>query len=244
MRRFIIYILLLSGGWLLSSFELTSDLKEEESYVVVELFTSQGCSSCPAADKVLSDLMTNNERILALSFHVSYWNYLGWKDPYSKDEFTNRQRKYSRAMDLGRVYTPQMIVNGNDEFVGSNKSQAEKYVKEALKKQAQHKIGISVKLDGNTIKGQYKLEGKASDYLVNLALVERDVSNTVPRGENRGRTLHHDNVVHALEVFTAKKSDDFSISLPSAIDLEKSSIIAYVQHAQTLNITGATKIAL
>lgn len=244
MRLFFVYILLLSFGWLLSSFDFTTNEPGDKPYIVIELFTSQGCSSCPAADKLLSNLMSSDDHILALSFHVSYWNYLGWKDPYSKEEFTNRQRKYSRTMDLGRVYTPQMIVNGDDEFVGSNKNRAERSVQEALKKQSQHKVGISVKLDGNTVEGQYKLEGKTSGYVVNLALVERDVSNIVPRGENRGRTLHHDNVVRSFEVISAKSNGDFSFSLPSDIDLEKSSVIAYVQHGETLKITGATKYSL
>jgi len=241
MRLFIVYILLISFGWLLSSFDFNSNEPNDKSFIIIELFTSQGCSSCPAADKLLSNLMASNDRILALSFHVSYWNYLGWKDPYSKEEFTNRQRKYSRVMGLSRVYTPQMIINGQDEFVGSNKKYAEQSLKEALSKNTLHKIKLSLNIEGKSIKGQYTLAGSTSGYMINLALVERDVSNIVPRGENSGRTLHHDNVVRSFKTIEAHNTGEVSINLPSGIAIEKSIIIAYVQHSETLKITGAAK---
>src|SRR5438445_2521237 len=93
--------------------------------VVIELFTSQGCSSCPVADKNLAEIIekaeTNGQQVYGLSFHVDYWNDIGWKDPYSKAEFTERQKKYASIRSFENIYTPQMIVNGETEFVGSDR---------------------------------------------------------------------------------------------------------------------------
>ena len=95
---------------------------EKNSFVVIELFTSEGCSSCPPADKVLSEVIAdarkNNKPIYAMSFHVDYWNRLGWKDPYSDFLFTNRQNNYSDVLGEREVYTPQVFVNGKIYFVG------------------------------------------------------------------------------------------------------------------------------
>src|SRR5271154_2289788 len=87
--------------------------------VVLELFTSQGCSSCPPADALLKKLSAENSQLLPLSFHVDYWNYLGWKDPYSSPANTDRQRGYASALD-GQVYTPELVVNGAVGVVGSD----------------------------------------------------------------------------------------------------------------------------
>lgn len=103
-----ILIVVIVGLALTLSFKQNND---SYSVTVVELFTSQGCSSCPSADKLLSEL-SKKENVLALSFHVSYWNYLGWKDPYSNEQYTERQRDYARVLHLRSIYTPQMIVNG------------------------------------------------------------------------------------------------------------------------------------
>ncbi|MEM6525653.1 MAG: DUF1223 domain-containing protein, partial [Bacteroidota bacterium] len=105
----------------LTSFNSLTDNPKvaDHGVAVVELFTSQGCSSCPSADKNLSQLIKdkNDRKVFGLSFHVSYWNYLGWKDPYSKEAFTERQRKYAAKFANSSIYTPQMIVNGKEEFV-------------------------------------------------------------------------------------------------------------------------------
>ena len=96
-----------------------------QGFALVELFTSQGCSSCPAADKYLSELIEKAKKegktIFALSFHVDYWNYIGWRDPYSSKEFTDRQKTYFENTKTTSIYTPQVLVNGSEEFVGSNK---------------------------------------------------------------------------------------------------------------------------
>src|SRR5258706_7835451 len=110
----------------------------QQNPVVIELFTSQGCSSCPAADKnlaeIIEDAEKNGQPVYGLSFHVDYWNYIGWKDPYSNPGYTARQHQYAQKLNSESVYTPQMIVNGEIEFVGSNKKASSEAVASALSK--------------------------------------------------------------------------------------------------------------
>src|SRR6201996_4439060 len=102
---------------------LATSAYAQEAPVVVELFTSQGCSSCPPADAFLTDLARQRRDILPLAFHVTYWDYLGWKDPYSLDAATARQRDYARHLGEDGVYTPQMVVDGAKGFVGSSRAE-------------------------------------------------------------------------------------------------------------------------
>src|SRR5258705_6023536 len=95
-----------------------------KSFALLELFTSEGCSSCPSADRLLPQLATIDSNIITLSFHVDYWNDLGWEDKFSNAEFTNRQREYGQQLHLESIYTPQLIINGEYELVGSNRSTA------------------------------------------------------------------------------------------------------------------------
>jgi len=235
---------ILSLLFLIVSPKMTLEKDTTNSFAVVELFTSQGCSSCPAADRLLSELIDKNDNVLALSFHVSYWNYLGWKDPYSSEAFTNRQRAYSSAFRLGRVYTPQMIVNGKEEFVGSNRRQAENAIKSALDQASKHKIKLELNNKHQQLDIKYNLEGSSKGYLINVALVERDVSNKVPRGENGGKTLHHDNVVRAFETTHANKSGVLTLTIPNDINPANAAVIAFTQNAASWVISGATKASL
>jgi len=168
--------------------------------VIVELFTSQGCSSCPAADTNLKDIINEAESaglpVYGLSFHVDYWNYIGWKDPYSNKEFTRRQRTYAQQLGLQTIYTPQMIVNGNEEFVGSNREEAKKVIGKSLAMPVAFNIEITaIRRTSSALQIEYLLNTEPISESLNVALVDRTVQNFVPRGENGGRTLEHTNVV-------------------------------------------------
>ena len=118
----------------------TDDNNSPSSFAVVELFTSEGCSSCPPADKLLGEIVANarenKKSVFALAFHVDYWDYIGWKDPYAKKAFSERQQRYAQTFRSNRIYTPQMVVNGTEEFVGSNRAKARANIESALKKSA------------------------------------------------------------------------------------------------------------
>jgi hypothetical protein len=116
----------------------------QEAPVVVELFTSQGCSSCPPAEAFLTDLAHQRRDVLPLAFHVTYWDYLGWKDPYAFDAATVRQRDYARHLGDDGVYTPQMMVDGTTSFVGSNRSNGLKAIEGA----AHETVSVTVARDG------------------------------------------------------------------------------------------------
>ena len=215
------------------------------SFAVVELFTSQGCSSCPPADKVLSSIskeaQKNGQAIYTLSFHVDYWNYLGWKDPYSDSRFSQRQRAYAQSLSTG-VYTPQMVVNGEIAFVGSRKTEAQKNIQEALSQAAQVEVEISsVSKKGEYVELTYELGAQKASWELQVALVEAQVSDAVKRGENRGRTLSHSHVVREfLSQPIESLKGQIRIPLSKLTDKAEGSLIAYVQDTQTLEILGAT----
>jgi hypothetical protein len=174
--------------------------------VLIELFTSEGCSSCPPADLLLSRLVKEpvpGAQVIALELHVDYWDELGWKDPASMREATARQSAYARALGIGdRIYTPQLVVDGRDEMIGTDAAAAQRAIAKALK-QPRAGVTLAVDVDGDALLARAAvadLPADAARESVNavLAITEDDLANVVKRGENSGRTLHHDAVVRAL----------------------------------------------
>ena len=171
---------------------LATSVQAQEAPVVVELFTSQGCSSCPPADAFLTDLAHQRHDVLPLAFHVTYWDYLGWKDPYSLDAATARQREYARHLGEDGVYTPQMVVDGAKGFVGSSRAEGLSAIAGAARKQ----VPVSVARDAGSLLIMVGAGvGKAQVLLVGF---DRTHETPVGRGENRGHTLLEFNVVRSL----------------------------------------------
>ncbi len=221
------------------------------AFAVVELFTSEGCSSCPPADELLSSLAKDARRegrpVHLLAFHVDYWDRLGWKDPYADGAFTERQRGYAEHFASRGAYTPQMIVNGTTEFVGSNRTQASRAIDDALKRKAT----TAVKLAGLTrtasvVTLDYSVTPVPANAVLHLALVERGLVTKVRDGENAGRSLRHDNVVRHFQTLALADSGqgEAVIQIPSSLRAEHSSVIAYVQHAEGRSVLGATSVDL
>lgn len=226
--------------------------KMNASFAVVELFTSEGCSSCPPADRLLGEIVSQarakGKPIYGLAFHVDYWDYIGWKDPYASSEFSDRQRRYAQAFGSSRIYTPQMVVNGRKEFVGSNEHKANSAIESALEQPPVVTVNITlsdVLVNEGAVTFAYEIPPAPEDAVINFALVERHLEQDVRRGENRGRTLQHENVVRAFKtVASGKSSDNLSLDVPEGVRLENSSLIAYVQHDRTMEIMGATGVDL
>lgn len=250
-----VIISFLTGSAILFSFfpgipkEFTIHQPENQHAVVLELFTSQGCSSCPSADKLLSEFIDQSGNrdlpIYGLSFHVDYWNRLGWKDPFSTSEFTERQYSYAEKFGNRGVYTPQMVVNGKTEFVGSSKRQASSAIRTALAKSPSIQIeAMEVSRSKNNISLSYRTDKAPKGAIINIAVVERGIATDVTRGENRGRKLEHDNVVRVFEQQTISTAGKVSLKLPKDISLKKSSVILYAQDKASYQILGATKVAL
>src|SRR5215470_9660542 len=151
--------------------------------VLVELFTSEGCSSCPPADKLLGrlrqDLAGSGFEVVPLGFHVDYWNSLGWKDRFSSAEFSRRQEQYARALSTEGPYTPEMVVDGATEFVGSDKDRARAAIAQAAAHSQQAEIDLSASTEKLTLKASSAVNGAA----VMLAITEDNLSTKVGSGE-------------------------------------------------------------
>ncbi len=166
-----------------------------ERPIVVELFTSEGCSSCPPADALLAELATRPD-VLALSFDVDYWDRLGWKDPFSSPQATERQERYAQLLGITTVYTPQIVVDGRWEAVGSDRIAVEHMLDNARRQPAE--VPVTLALDH----GQARIKlGSSGGVPASVLLIgfDRRRVDTVERGENAGRTLAHVNVVRGIE---------------------------------------------
>ena len=182
--------------------------------VVIELFTSQGCSSCPPADAFLGELAKRPD-VLALGFHVDYWDYIGWKDPYASKLASQRQRLYARAFDLPYVYTPQIVVNGEAQAVGSERGDVEN----ALKRIAAHppagpSLDLALERDG-TLAVRIGA-GKEESATVWLACFDREHKTPVARGENAGSTLTNYRVVRHFEAIGNWKGAALDLKVSAA----------------------------
>ena len=218
-----------------------------EPIAVVELFTSEGCSSCPPADKLLSKLTEaaekDHRKIFTLSFHVDYWDRLGWRDPFSSGLYSDRQRQYAEVMKLQGVYTPQMVVNGRTEFVGSDNSKLNDAIISALNVNATaafSKLGITRK-EGQKITVSYEAIGNIKGCEIHFALVSKHESTAVKRGENGGRQLDHTNVVRQFLTIPAAAQGEASFDLSAVPDLNNWMVIGYIQHTDDLRIIAAAQ---
>ena len=167
--------------------------------VLVELFTSQGCPTCPAADKILADLETSqpiaDAEIIALAWHVDYWDSFGWKDEFASPVFSQRQVAYSRALNINGTYTPQMFVDGTTHFIGTKLDKATKAITQATKNS---KSEINLSLDKDKIKISIPNLPKHEKATVFVAFTQNNLSRKIGRGNNAGKTILHSSVVRDL----------------------------------------------
>jgi hypothetical protein len=177
--------------------------------VVLELFTSQGCSSCPRADELLPELAAQ-PGVIALAFHVDYWDDLGWKDAFSSPRWTARQQAYSETLGAG-PYTPQLVVGGQTHVNGSDRTRALAAIAAAAVRPAEL-VTVSARRDGAALRVRYTAP---KDRRVAVAVTESGLVTRVARGENEGRTLTNDFVVRAL-VEPAAASGELSVPLDPA----------------------------
>jgi hypothetical protein len=203
---------------------------------VLELFTSQGCNSCPPADAILGEYAKDDD-ILALSFPVDYWDYLGWKDTLASHENTERQRAYSEARGDRQVYTPQVIVNGTAHVVGSNRQQIEA----ALHNSPPLPVPITMEpgTDSTTVTvGAAETPGKQKGTIW-LAMYDDPVTVPIERGENTGRSITYYNVVRKLRPIAMWKGKEVTVELPkSELDQAEVSRCAVILQAELNGLPG------
>jgi hypothetical protein len=224
--------------------------------VLVELFTSEGCSSCPPADRFLETLDQQpvpGAEMIVLSEHVDYWNHIGWKDPYSASFYSQRQSAYAKRFGLDSVYTPQMVVDGTSEFVGSNSVQAEKAFRTALgaPKIPVHLSSISTDashtLHAHLQTGTLDSSFGSRDADVYIAVALNRAESQVSAGENSGQRLTHVSVVKSLTRIGALKqgqvlAQDVQLRLEPGSDSSNLRLIAFVQEPRQGRVLGAASM--
>jgi hypothetical protein len=226
--------------------------------VLVELFTSEGCSDCPPADQVLAQLTGNNLvdgiDVIAMSEHVDYWNRLGWSDPFSDAQFSMRQNEYAQAFGNRDVYTPQMVVDGQLEFVGSNRVKAIQSIAHAAQVPKASITITQIGRDKEMVKLQVSVDPtpglpRSDPADVFLAVTENNLYSNVARGENQGRRLMHAAVVRKLSLI-GKISEGRSFSAAPVVQVDRQwkakdlRAVAFVQARKDRRILAVSSISL
>jgi hypothetical protein len=223
--------------------------------ILVELFTSEGCSSCPPADALLQKFDAQpiaGAQLIVLSEHVDYWNHIGWTDPYSAHAYSERQSAYSHRFGLASVYTPQMIVDGTDEFVGASSGDAERAFSRARKINKTSVQLSDLRLKDGVLHGRVAVTpGPANthktDVIVAVAL--KRAESQVARGENAGRHLTHVAVVRTLQRLGVAEvgkpfSEELAIPVDRNLDAKNIRVIAFLQEPGPGRVWGATELSL
>ena len=228
--------------------------------VLAELFTSEGCSSCPAADdllrRLIADQPINGVEVIAISEHVDYWNRLGWRDPFSSPRFTERQTEYATTIaSPNGVYTPQLVVDGRIGVVGSDLSEVRRALTEAASGE-RATVMISATQPANlstTVRasvGTVPSVGRDGTIRVMVAIVEDNLVTDVTRGENASRRLKHDAVVRALHTIGSLDGDESAGEFSKKIELDRDwaarhlRVVAFLQDARTHRIVGVASAKL
>ena len=223
---------------------LTDQPAKSSNVVVLELFTSQGCSSCPPADRLLNTI--KNDQIIALSYHVDYWNYIGWKDPFSKATYTERQRTYGTKFNSSTIYTPQLVINGQEHIVGSDQRLLQQKVEEYSKLKNAHQVALTeVSKSGALVNFNFEVEGQLDDSYIRTILVINERKTSVKRGENRNRELINTNIVVSEQRLKLEtNSGKGSIVIPNIVTSTDDLSLIVVIETSDLDITGASQKAL
>ncbi|HEX2606742.1 MAG TPA: DUF1223 domain-containing protein [Flavisolibacter sp.] len=177
--------------------------QKTSDFAVLELFTSEGCSSCPSADALLESVNKDysGKNVLVLSYHVDYWDRLGWKDRFSSAANTRRQNSYAEHFRLNSIYTPQVVINGKSEFVGSDRSRLQSALKDVGDKG--ERLQLRAKEENGKI--AVSIPGSPKQTSTLIVLVQKQASTQVKGGENKSRFLKHVNIVSSFENIGNKK---------------------------------------
>lgn len=260
----VFFVLVGVAAWSLRSSEIIAGAQQKQSNqkiapvtaekkapVLVELFTSEGCLSCPPADANLAFLEKEQPlpqaEIITIALHVDYWNSLSWKDEYSSPIFSRRQQLYSQALKLDSNYTPQMIVDGREEFVGSNLDRAREAILEAAKTQ-KAVIEITPAAD----KYKIKISGIPAheNATVFFAITEDNLASNVRGGENSGKKLEHTSVVRELSslgMLAAQQQDlelETALQIQTAWKKENLKLVVFVQENASRKVLGVSRIRI
>jgi hypothetical protein len=254
-RLWIFALIALAALAIIGSFDPKSNANAATSTgkrvpVIVELFTSEGCSDCPPADALLQRLEETQPvagaEIMVLANHVDYWNHDGWIDRFSTKELTQRQENYGTSFNLDSVYTPQMVVDGKTEFNGQDESRAKRAIAAAIN---DPKANVSIAPLQDSLNIQIdSVPTSTKNAEVVLAITEDHLQSNVAKGENNGRTLNHSGVVRDLRTIGTVQSNSFAaqpkLKLDSSWKRPDLRAIVFVQDPKTRHILGAASVML
>ena len=226
--------------------------------ILVELFTSQGCSSCPPADRLLRRLgeggRAGDVAVIPLSYHVDYWNYIGWTDPFSSSEWSARQHAYAESFEAGRVYTPQLVINGRRDCVGSNESKVRREIERAARQGVAGRLDVEVAAGPDSEHLSLEIEARvvspeastSAAWSVMVAVFENELETPVSRGENGGRKLRNSHVVRSLtQAFSlparagSEQTGQLQIELDRAWNRDRLGVAVFLQDLETRHVHGA-----
>lgn len=218
----------------------------DKGFAVVELFTSEGCWSCPPADELIARLQkgNNNQQLYIMAFHVDYWDHQGWKDRFSQADFTERQKQYAAWLRLGNIYTPQLVVNGKTEMVGSDEGAVLGAISAALRGATAPPLTLKAEQSNGMLTVTYAGAMPHKKGRILTALVQKTAHSEVNAGENAGKQLSHVQIVRQLQQQELKEQGTVTMKLPTGFQAGDWEVIAFVQQKNTGEITQAAKLAL
>lgn len=217
----------------------------DKGFAVVELFTSEGCWSCPPADKLIAKLQqgNNNQQLYIMAFHVDYWDHQGWKDRFSQPGFTERQKQYAAWLRLGNIYTPQLVVNGKTEMVGSDEGAVLGAISAALRGTTAPPLSLKAAQANGTLTITYSGAVPHKKARILTALVQKNAHSEVNAGENAGKQLSHVQIVRQLQQQELSEQGTITMKLPAGFQSGEWEVIAFVQQKNTGEITQAARLA-
>ncbi|CAM3546146.1 DUF1223 domain-containing protein [Flavobacterium chungbukense] len=219
----------------------------QKGFALLELYTSEGCSSCPPADELLGKIQNEyrDQNVYVLAYHVDYWDKQGWKDIFSNASFTQRQYDYARFMGKDPIYTPQVIINGKTDYIGSQETSLRNGIKSALSNPATVNLSLEAKQQNNTLVLNYAINGNLKNSRLLVAIVQKSAKSNVKRGENAHRVLSHFQIVQRLQTIDLKSGKGNAIiALPKNFNAQDFEIIGFVQNVNNGIILGAEKANL
>lgn len=204
----------------------------DKGFAVVELFTSEGCSSCPPADDLVASIekQSKGKQIYILAYHVDYWDHQGWKDTFSDAEYSKRQRQYATWLNLRTIYTPQIVMNGKTEFVGSDQGTLVNAISKGLEGIPAGTLAIKNSLSNGAVSVDYQVTGAGNQSDLVLVLVQKSGHSQVRAGENSGLKLSHVQIVRKIKSESINgASGKVNMVLPKDFNADSWELVAFVQ---------------
>lgn len=221
-----------------------------KGFAVLELFTSEGCSSCPPADALMGQIQQDykDKDVYVLSYHVDYWDNQGWKDVFGNHDYTKRQYQYGSWLGVDPVYTPQLVVNGKAQLIGSQESEVKAAMQKALltSSSSTAKLSLNGQQQQGSLTVNYTTNAASKNNRLLIAVVQKSAQTNVKRGENGGRILKHYQIVRHLHTaaITKEGKGNIKLQLPENFNTKDFEVVGFIQDIATGGILGVTRASL